>query len=225
MLHAPRHDAEDVAPSNLQRGPAILPRRWRFSELAVFYAGLYVQVRRLDEPAERCGVCGPSRSHLHMAHELAGALQQAGRIRQRCAVKEAHVHVRSEYNTLTYPKGASPIHATRQPSCKISRTSSPHFRITSSHSRAIAPNSPPCTFIHASMAGSRSTAPLNRSNSVLTVALLLLSGSMLRGSLPRNERNRSLETRMASATRQLRVVGNPSVTRRTAKDGQGAGCP
>src|SRR5216684_7030664 len=32
-----------------------------------------------------------------MAHELAGALQQAGRIRQRGAVKEPHVYVRSEY--------------------------------------------------------------------------------------------------------------------------------
>src|SRR5580704_12477004 len=32
-----------------------------------------------------------------MAHELAGALQQVSRIRQRCAVKEPHVHVRIEY--------------------------------------------------------------------------------------------------------------------------------
>src|SRR6266403_6124698 len=32
-----------------------------------------------------------------MAHELAGALQQAGRIRQRCAVKESHVYMRNEY--------------------------------------------------------------------------------------------------------------------------------
>jgi hypothetical protein len=32
-----------------------------------------------------------------MAHELAGALQQAGRIRQRGAVKETYVYVRSEY--------------------------------------------------------------------------------------------------------------------------------
>src|SRR6266853_3978346 len=32
-----------------------------------------------------------------MAHELAVALQQAGRIRQRCAVKEPHVYVRVEY--------------------------------------------------------------------------------------------------------------------------------
>src|SRR5882762_3676812 len=32
-----------------------------------------------------------------MAHELAGALQQAARIRQLCAVKEPHVYVRSEY--------------------------------------------------------------------------------------------------------------------------------
>src|SRR6478736_7278478 len=32
-----------------------------------------------------------------MTHELAGALQQASRIRQRCAVKETHVYVRGEY--------------------------------------------------------------------------------------------------------------------------------
>src|SRR5436305_11618448 len=32
-----------------------------------------------------------------MAHELAGALQQAGRIRQPRALKEPHVYVRSEY--------------------------------------------------------------------------------------------------------------------------------
>jgi hypothetical protein len=30
-------------------------------------------------------------------HELAGALQQVSRIRQRCAVKEPHVYVRMEY--------------------------------------------------------------------------------------------------------------------------------
>src|SRR6266403_4267208 len=69
----------------------------RKTELAVFYARLYVRVRCLDEPAERCGVCGRSRSQLHMTHELAGALQQAGRIRQRYAVKEPHVYVRGEY--------------------------------------------------------------------------------------------------------------------------------
>ena len=39
----------------------------------------------------------PVPSQLHMAHELAGALQQSCRIRQRCAVKEPHVNVRSEY--------------------------------------------------------------------------------------------------------------------------------
>src|SRR5438045_307100 len=32
-----------------------------------------------------------------MAHELAGALQQMSRIRQGCALKEPHVHVRIEY--------------------------------------------------------------------------------------------------------------------------------
>src|SRR3989440_8787002 len=38
-----------------------------------------------------------------MAHELAGALQQTGRIRQCCAVKEPHVYVRSEY--IDVPEG------------------------------------------------------------------------------------------------------------------------
>src|SRR5258708_39258529 len=38
-----------------------------------------------------------------MTHELAGALQQAGRIRQRCAVKEPHVYVGSEY--IDVPEG------------------------------------------------------------------------------------------------------------------------
>src|ERR1700680_5331031 len=32
-----------------------------------------------------------------MAHELAGALQQVSRIRQRCAAKEPYVYVRIEY--------------------------------------------------------------------------------------------------------------------------------
>src|SRR6266481_217726 len=36
----------------------------------------------------------------------------------------------------------------------------------------MAPDSPACSFIHASMAGSRSTAPLNRSNSDLIVTPL-----------------------------------------------------
>src|SRR6267378_4585017 len=39
----------------------------------------------------------------------------------------------------------------------------------------MAPNSPACSFIHASMAGSRSTAPLNRSKSVFIVARLSAS--------------------------------------------------
>src|SRR5215469_10426385 len=36
-----------------------------------------------------------------MAHELAGALQQAGRIRQHCSVKKPHVYVRSKYIDVT----------------------------------------------------------------------------------------------------------------------------
>src|SRR5262249_13614281 len=68
-----------------------------FTELAVFDALLYVRVRRIDEPSQSRGVCGRSRPQFHVAHELACALQQAGRIRQRCAVKETHVNVRGEY--------------------------------------------------------------------------------------------------------------------------------
>src|SRR5215471_1349396 len=36
------------------------------------------------------------RSQLRMTYELACALQQAGRIRQRCAAEEPYVYVRSE---------------------------------------------------------------------------------------------------------------------------------
>src|SRR5258708_38151847 len=118
-----------------------------------------------------------------MAHELAGPLQQAGRIRQRCVVKEPDVYVRMEY--IDVAEGASPKHATGQPSCKSSRASSPHFRITSNHGCATAPNSPECSLIHASMAGASSTAPLNRSNSVLIVATLESVGGVLSWRLER----------------------------------------
>ena len=84
----------------------------RFSELAVFNARLYIRVRRLDEPAERCGVCGRSRSQLYMTHELTGALQQASRIRQRCAVKEPHVDVRSEYIDVAEGRISQTCHRT-----------------------------------------------------------------------------------------------------------------
>src|SRR5207302_7001488 len=38
-----------------------------------------------------------------MTHELARTFQQAGRIRERCAVKEPHVYVRGEY--IDVPEG------------------------------------------------------------------------------------------------------------------------
>jgi hypothetical protein len=47
-----------------------------FYELPVFDARIYIGVRRIDKPAQLGGVCGRSRSQLHMAHELASALQQ-----------------------------------------------------------------------------------------------------------------------------------------------------
>src|ERR1700733_374192 len=70
----------------------------------------------------------------------------------------------------------------------------------------MAPNSPGCSFIQASMARSRSTAPLNRSKSVLIVAPLLAfeihaNVAPLSG---RKERNRSLEALFSSARGPVR---------------------
>src|SRR3954451_15748917 len=67
----------------------------RFSELAVFDARLYIRVRRIDEPAQLCCVCCRSRSQLHMAHELAGAFQQARRIPQPCRSFPANLNLAS----------------------------------------------------------------------------------------------------------------------------------
>src|SRR5580704_17926829 len=47
-----------------------------------------------------------------MAHKLAGALQQAGRIRQRCAVKETHVDMRSEYIDVAEGRISQTCHRT-----------------------------------------------------------------------------------------------------------------
>jgi hypothetical protein len=101
-----------------------------------------------------------------MAHELAGALQQVGRIRQRCAVEKSHVYVRSEYIDVPEARIARTCHWTV---VVLSFEVRPHFRITSNHWCAMAPSSPACSFPNID-AGSRSTAPLNRSNFVLIVA-------------------------------------------------------
>src|SRR5450755_1838007 len=47
-----------------------------------------------------------------MAHELSGALQQAGRVRQRRAVKEPHVYVRSEYIDVAEGRISQTCHRT-----------------------------------------------------------------------------------------------------------------
>src|ERR1700676_2652365 len=47
-----------------------------------------------------------------MAHELAVALQQAGRIRQRCALKEPYVDVRSEYIDVAEGRISQTCHRT-----------------------------------------------------------------------------------------------------------------
>src|SRR5438046_1491166 len=47
-----------------------------------------------------------------MAHELAGALQQAGRVRELCALKEPHVYVRSEYIDVAEGRISQTCHRT-----------------------------------------------------------------------------------------------------------------
>ena len=83
--------SDNPLPANATRH---LVAMWR---LAVFDPRLDIRIGQFDEPAQRSRVCRRFRSQLHMAHELPAAFQQAGRIRQRCAVKESHVYVRSEY--------------------------------------------------------------------------------------------------------------------------------
>ncbi len=53
----------------------------RSISLAVFHARLDIGVCRIDQLAQRGGVDGRSRRQLHVAHELARAYEQAGRIR------------------------------------------------------------------------------------------------------------------------------------------------
>src|SRR6185369_15763536 len=91
-------------------------------------------------------------------------------IRQRCAVKEPHVYVRGEYIYVAEGRISQTCHriAVMQ---KL-----PDFVPALSHQlKSVIRDGTQFTcrsFIHASMAGSRSTAPLNRSNSVLIVGLL-----------------------------------------------------
>src|SRR5437588_10169503 len=99
-----------------------------------------------------------------MAHELAVALQQAGRIRQRCAVKEPHVDVGSEYIDVAEGRIAQTCNRTA-----VMQYLPDFVPAFSHHLKPLMRDGSQFTsspFIHASMAGSRSTAPLNRSNSV-----------------------------------------------------------
>ena len=75
-----------------------------------------------------------------------------------------------DVNAFTYPNGTSPRQAFAHPSWNTSRTSSPHPRITSNHSRAIAPSSPACVVNHASIRASRSRTTSNRSSGSLKLA-------------------------------------------------------
>ncbi len=66
------------------------------SELAVLDARLDIGVRRLNEAGKGLIIDGDSGFEFYVAHELAGALQQAEWIGQRGTVKEPQVDVRSE---------------------------------------------------------------------------------------------------------------------------------
>ena len=153
--------------SRNRSGPAV-PSASRFSRLAVFQARLDVRVGQLDQPAERHGVGGSSRPQLHMAHELSAAVQQAGWVRQRRALKEADIHVRTEDIYITEGDIAQACNGTA-----VMQHFSHLVPALAHHLKPgvrMAPKAPPCSCIHASMAGSRSTAPSNRSNSVLILA-------------------------------------------------------
>src|SRR5688500_3442980 len=54
------------------------------------------RVRGLDQRAERLAVDFVARPQLHVAHVLAGSLEQSRGIRKLCAQEKAHVHVRRE---------------------------------------------------------------------------------------------------------------------------------
>jgi hypothetical protein len=105
-----------------------------------------------------------------MAHELAGALQQAGRIRQRCAVKEPHVYVRSEYIDAGEGRIAQTCNRTA-----VMQDLSDFVPAFSHQLKPLMRDGAQFTsmLFHPRIdAGSLSTAPLNRSNSVLIVARL-----------------------------------------------------
>src|ERR1700693_5340790 len=71
----------------------------------------------------------------------------------------------------------------------------------------MAPNSPACSFIHTSMAGSRSAAPLKRSNSVLIVGRLSAFG--INDSLLKYMIRAPRETAASPVQRALHSVKDP----------------
>ena len=71
-------------------------RRAVIANLPEFDPSLYVGVRNLNETAECHGVRSRTWPELYVTHELAVPLQQTCRVRERRALKESHVHVRSE---------------------------------------------------------------------------------------------------------------------------------
>jgi hypothetical protein len=51
----------------------------------------------VDERAECIVICAGFGSQLNVTHKFSGALQKMRWVRQSCALKETHVHVRREY--------------------------------------------------------------------------------------------------------------------------------
>ena len=100
-----------------------------------------------------------------MTHELAGALQEARRIRQGCAVEESHIDVGSEYIDVAEGRIAQignwtvVMYKLSNFVAAISHLLKPPLRD--------GPYSPARVFIHTSTAGSFSTAPLSRSSVLL----------------------------------------------------------
>src|ERR1700738_5157700 len=112
-----------------------------------------------------------------MAHELAGALQQAGRSGQRCAVKETHVNVRSE--DIDVAEGRISQTGNRTAVMQELPDFAPAF---SHHAKPVMRDGSQftCMLSHPSIdAGSPLDSAVEYSNSVLIVATLESAGGVL----------------------------------------------
>ena len=157
-------------PIGIGERSAVLRKSPGDRESAVLHPRLHIHISRLDQPFPNAAasVTVPGRSFTCRMN-LPCPPTNLGAVRRRALKNPTFT---CAVNTFTYPNATSPRHAEGSHHASSSRTSSPHRRIASNHSRAMAPSSPACASIYASIAGSCSTAPSNRNRSVFIAAPL-----------------------------------------------------